>query len=303
MVSQTLLRDFCGPSNKLVRYDILSGKALSKGTAAMGYTKDLDLSAAPTFEAAWHGFENAWPRVRAALAGGNALADPEIVELLRDGVAVHMARSLDLLSVHHETWERVRQASAESVASDPRITVSFAARHGGLVPAGPQGRLIAATEEMDAQIAQARASSFSADAIEKAYADARRRVARGGVELAVADAGEFLISDAPAQTVRTGDDRVGPLEGISWEDGDTIVMPVGRRHAVAFGSATAEVHLAQDGIDYLNRVQMRAAHSYVAWHPDAALSAFADAERTRRPSRRAPAFPDGTNFDITRLRP
>jgi hypothetical protein len=120
------------------------------------------------------------------------------------------------------------------------------------------------------------------------------------VEIAIADEGEFLISGFARAGARPDNDGVGPLDGISWRDAMTIVMPIGRHHTIAFGPANAELHLDGAAVAELNRRQVRAAHLHVVWHPDADLLAFADQERARRPGGRAPRFPPGAEFDVTK---
>jgi hypothetical protein len=70
------------------------------------------------------------------------------------------------------------------------------------------------------------------------YAEATRRVAGAGIEVGIADEGEFLTSDAPAQSSRAGFAGVGPKGGVTWGGTTTIVLPIGRHHVLGVGRKT-----------------------------------------------------------------
>jgi hypothetical protein len=289
-VSKTVLRGWCDSNGQLARFSILTGGSEPRGPDGMGQARGLVLDSSPEFEHAWSRFENAWPQTRAAIEGGRAFSDPTVAEILRDCVATHMARSRDLIALHHGVWVNAATETAAAL---------IAARRDSASPEPNE----AIRSWVDKQVAEVAASSFTAESMIEAYADARELVARGGIEIVIADEGEFLISDAPALSLKAGVNGVGPLEGISWRAASTVVMPLGRRHAVAFGPADDEIHLDRDQVDHLNRHQVRSAHEYVAWHPDVDMRAFAEAERLKRTGPRAPRFPPGISFDASSTDP
>jgi hypothetical protein len=145
------------------------------------------------------------------------------------------------------------------------------------------------------------ASSFTADAIVEAYDEASRIADNRGVEIYQAGDGEFLIGDAPAQTVGNSLDEFGPLEGISWSRASSILMSITRRHTIALGPENILRTIAREDVDRLNAAQIRAAHAHVAWHPAAGLESFAAVERAKRPLQRMPVFPTDASFDIASL--
>lgn len=300
LVSRVVLRAWVGDDGQLVRYDLRSGKSTLTGPDGMGFTRDLALGEAPGFEGTWSAFENAWPEARDAVERGTALADEAVLAVLRECIAVHIARTHDLLLVHRETTKRTVEASTDSIAADPTLSAIFLHRHGRNAE-GPEELRDLARLLLEEARREVEASSFTADSIVEAYEGARRIVDGQGVEIYEAAEGEFLIGDAPAQTVGESLDELGPLEGIPWAQAQSIVMPVTRRHTIALGPENVLLTVAQDDVDRLNAAQIRAAHAHVAWHHEAGLEAFAAQERAKRPARRVPSFPTEATFDLTSL--
>lgn len=150
-------------------------------------------------------------------------------------------------------------------------------------------------------MAEVEASPFTADAILEAYEDARALAGSAGVELVTAVEGEFLIGDAPAQTLLEGSEAVGPLGGMPWKGSSTICMPVTRRHAVALGPADDAFAVGRDAVDDLNRRQSMAAHQFLAWHPDADLRDLAAAARASRSPGGRVRLPADVSLDLTRF--
>ncbi len=300
-MSRVVLRAWVGDDGQFVRYDLQSGKSKLSGPDGMGFTKDLSLDAAPAFESTWSAFENAWPKARDAVEDGSALADAAVVSLLRQCIAVHMARTHDLLLVHRQTVLRAVEESVDSIATDPAVAAIYREQYGHDA-AGPDelrelGRILLEEAARDVE-----ASSFTADSIVEAYEEACRIVENKSVEIYESRDDEFLIGDAPAQTVGDNLDELGPLEGIPWSRASSILMPITRRHTIALGPESVLVTVAREDVDRMNAAQVRTAHAHVAWHPASGLESFAAVERAKRPPRRMPAFPTGASFDITTLR-
>ena len=300
LVSKVVLRAWAGADGRFVRYDLRSGKSKPSGPDGMGFTRSLSLDAAPAFESTWSAFENAWPKARAAVEDGSALGDAAVVALLRECIAVHMARTHDLLLVHEETIRRAVEASTASIAEDPAVAAIYRERF-GRDAADPEDSRDFARLLLEEAAREVQASAFTADSIMEAYTEARRVVDSKGVEIYEADDREFLIGDAPAQTIGDGLEHLGPLEGVPWSHARSILMPITRRHTIALGPENILMTVGREGVERLNAAQIRAAHGHVAWHPEAGLEAFVALEAAKRPPRRMPEFPIDASFDITAL--
>lgn len=303
LVSRVVLRAWADGRGELLQFDVRTGKRRRSGPGGFGYTRGVDLTDVPEFEARWHEFENAWRATRSLVEGTSTVPDEGALAILRDAIAVHMARTHDLVVVHAATTRRAIEESVDSVAHDPVLAPSYRDRFGVDLPDSDEGRRAGARRMLEAAAADIGASAFMAESILDAYAEARRIVDNKGVEIIDAADGEFLIGDAPAQTVAGDLVSIGPLDGVSWAEATSIWMPIGRRHAIALSNENVRYTIDHDGVDRLNAAQVRAAHAHVGWHPDAGLEAFAAAERERRPSARLPIFPFGTTFDIARFGP
>jgi hypothetical protein len=168
LVSRVVLRAWVGDNGEFVRYDLRSGKSTLTGPDGMGFTRDLALEEAPAFEGTWSAFENAWPEARDAVEHGTALTDEAVVELLRECIAVHMARTHDLLLVHRETIKRTVEESTDSIAANPALAAIFLDRQGRNAGGADELRDLARLllEEASLDVA---ASSFTADSIMEAY--------------------------------------------------------------------------------------------------------------------------------------
>ena len=247
----------------------------------MGFTTMVHPVDPAGFEAVWRQIEDRLPAAFDKVEAGTAVTDPVTVDLLRNCLAVHMARTKDLIALHEGIWRVWADRNIDALAQDRRTAESFRRNRRGLVPVGPEALRQEGQAIVGRSVAAIEASSFRADRMLELYREARKRLARVGLEIGVADSGEFLISDAPAQTLRAGSPGVGFLRGVAWGNATTIIMPIGRRHLLAVGAQNAYLHLDRTAVDYLNRCQVQAAHEFVAWHPDADLRGFVEAAQIR----------------------
>jgi hypothetical protein len=235
--------------------------------------------------------EDRLPGVLQAVDDGTALGDPDALEVLRDCLAVHMARSRDLAALDDVVWRVAGPAAVDRLAArlagDPRVADSFRLRHSGLEPAGREALVMEAKaiagELLGTSTADVEASSFRADRMLDLYQQARHRLDGAGVEIGVAREGEFLISDAPAQSLKAGHRGVGPRGGVPWSTASTIVMPIGRRAFLGVGPQNAYFDIDRAQVDQMNRMQIASAYESVAWHPDADLLSFVRATLSAAP--------------------
>lgn len=113
------------------------------------------------------------------------------------------------------------------------------------------------------------------------YTRFRSNLSHMGLEIGVASAGEFLIGDDPVQTVDTRQRRVGIRSGVTIPDADTIVLPLGPRHAVAINSQDGVRSLPVSAIEKLNRIQVITAQKKVYFRRGAGLETFIETELDR----------------------
>jgi hypothetical protein len=266
-------------------------------TRKMGATTAIPLDRAPKFERTWQRVETRIPFALEAIRDGRALGIPRVADTIRNCLAMHMARTLDILAVNDTVWLEARERSVASIAARPSTADSFRARR-GLEPVGPGALEAEARTLYDEAVAAEKASPHTAESMLEWYASARAFLAGLEIEIGRAVEGEFLISDAPAQAIKFDATGVGVIDGTPWRSADAILMPIDRHYTIGVSRRGGLVELDQAQVDMLNRFQVLAAHEHVAWHPDADLLAFADAHRVEHQPR-VPGMPHGADLDVT----
>jgi hypothetical protein len=269
LVSRVILRRFCDEDHLLSRCALAHVQVRSVGPDGVFRTARLHPDDPSLFEARWKEVEDSLPAALAAVDDGTLLGRPDLLVVVRQCVAIHMARSGDLLRVHDLATAVFRDAMLPRLRSDRRIRDRFRREHFGLEPAGPEAIEIAARRAVEEARRQVEDSGFHAERMLASYDEALKVVDGKGLQVCVAAEGEFLIGDVPAQSLRKDHDGVGPLGGVPWSEATTIVMPIGRRHSVSLSRESEYLHLESAAVRYLNTVQVRAAHQSVAWHPEA----------------------------------
>ena len=234
------------------------------------YRLDLKPANPIDFEGIWQRAETAFPSVVAAIEAGTIHSEPELLDALRDCLAVHFARS--------NTIERVARAARDPVIAS--VTEHISRRPdlrspAGLIPAGQEGRKVIADQWMDRQVTtRFRHEEIVPERMMAVYHTIRDFVFSQAVEIGVATGGEFLIGDTPALTFRSGRGFQVPLG-----EAEALFMPIGRKHVATLASANRYVPLPRDQVDGLNRAQAAAAHMHVMWHPNAEMDGFVQGVR------------------------
>lgn len=282
-VSRVVLRRFTDGPNLLV-VDLMTGRGRLVGPDGFGFTTRIRPADPHGFEAKWKQTEDLLPAVFDKADSGAVLGDPQALDLLRTCLAMHMARSVDLEVIDDAIFEALRPHYIKEIARDPRVAGSYPARHSGLLPAGSEALRLDAEAMYDRAAAGIENSPHRAERVEHFFTEALRTVRSPGLELSVADAGEFLISDAPALTLKNGHPGVGVRGGVPWPQADTIVMPIGRHRLISLGRLDTELHLSADQVAGMNLRQVAGANRWLAWHPGASFPEvvlMAIASRTR----------------------
>ncbi len=266
-VSQGVLRGFCNEAGDLMRFDVRhpDKPPRPKAPAAVGYRNDLRPANPEGFERTWQPMESRFPAAMEAVVNGSVLDDESLLGVLRDCLAVHFARS--------NTIERFARSAREPLLADALVKARdhpLLRSPEGLVPVGADGRAAMAQRTIE----RIRETTFRHEAIAPErmiaiYKQVAARSAGNGVEILVAEEGEFIIGDTPAHTFH-------PERGIdvAWNDAMTVFMPIGRHYAIALGPVSTYSSVDPVIMDMINRVQVATAEAMVAWHPQARLEHF-----------------------------
>jgi hypothetical protein len=276
-VSQVILRRFCDRGGELTAYLVDSRRTKPLGPAGLAYVQDLNPVDPIGFEQQWKAVEDRLPEALVAVDDGSIFASRRLVDLLRDCLAMHWARSYNLVLMYASMLPRILDHREREMLSDPMIEHVFRSQHRGLWPAGGESRALAAQYVRDRVANVFDASGFLSKRMLANFDEARARVAGVPLQIVVAGASEFLIGDSPAQSLNKDRAGIGPLGGIPWGEATTVTMPLGRRHAVALGPRNEYIELDQREVGIVNRFQLSVARRHVAWHPDADIERFVDA--------------------------
>lgn len=286
LLSKVVLRRFCDGRGLMSTLNPQrpSERMKLKAPGAVCFTKDLKPKDPFAFEELWKSVEDVVGEALQAVDDGTIFSDERLTGLLRQCLALHFARSLTILRMASDLAPIMMKNAEERMLHDPRL-VSL----GGLIPAGPEGREIMARSSRERIESQwFRPDLLIPERFMANFQVALRRVEGHPFEIAVAEDGEFLIGDAPAQTFDPAK-GVGPLGGVPWDQAKTVLMPLGRRHAMGLAPVSKYVTFDRPGIEFLNGIQIARAEQRVMWHPDAALEEFV---QVRLSERSLPEDPD-----------
>jgi hypothetical protein len=142
LISKAILRRFCepGPGNaglQLMRHDLLQGNARPNGPGGVGYVRNFVKIDSQATEEMWQLTENALPQAIDAAISHAILADPRLISVLRDAIALHYVRNPQALEGHEQTFADAFQNVAEALTRTPAAAEAFRRRY-GLEPAGPK---------------------------------------------------------------------------------------------------------------------------------------------------------------------
>lgn len=283
IVSAVLLRRWAA-SGKLSAFDLQHRVTRLRSPRSEGFVDNYTRHDAEGHEARWAYIENKVPYVFDLLDSGRLHDDPRAVERLKDFLALHVARSLTTKQVYDDAFAmRMMDLEATSeILNQDELLDEYSHDRTGLYPAGPQGRAGARSAYI-AEITQrvGPGSALFGEILVDHYTRFRSNLSHMGLEISVASAGEFLIGDDPVQTVDTRQKRVGIRSGVTIPDADTIVLPLGPRHAVAINSQDSVRSLPASAVETLNRIQVITAQMKVYFRPGAGLESFIETELDR----------------------
>ncbi|MDQ6884552.1 MAG: DUF4238 domain-containing protein [Candidatus Dormibacteraeota bacterium] len=258
LVSQLVLRRFT-QAGQIIRVDLQTGQRELRNPASCMYKRGYISANPKEAEELWGTVERRLPPALAALDAGTLFQNQNDVNAIKDCIALHFARSFGLLWTRRTALDRAEAKVRAKILEEDRqfLERQFYLRH-HFYPAGSEGLQLAADEF----IAEAERLIDNPETFSKTVRETFEVVlARfGASELEISSpehgAGEFLIGDAPALTLRRGSLGGGPHGGVPIFEADTVIMPLGPRHLASL-SITERVHdLTQDQMTTVNRSQV-----------------------------------------------
>jgi hypothetical protein len=200
---------------------------------------------------------------------------PEHIATVKDAIALHFVRSIQMATVHKWAWQMAKAANRQELLDQPELLETLFRAQVGLHAAGLEAlELAAETSHASTQELVDSGAMFRAR-IEYIYAKTRDMIDSSGIQIAKPTHGEFLIGDILAVTVKKGLPGVGVLGGVALGEATTVLLPLGRYCCAALSRTDEIIRLDYDAVQIVNKKQLQAAYQYIYFHPASGLEQFA----------------------------
>jgi len=286
-VSQVLMRRFVRdtPNGRGVRaYSFDSGLLdRPRNPRSVGKLTNFVKIDSEATERLWNQTET---KMRAALDAAQTQAifkQPEHVQTIKEAIALHFARSLEVLESHRRLWTM----SLENFRNQPGLESLFVERFGLFPPSDRVAREVMA-KELTEETRQLYESGMIfrlrvVDLFEQVLDVARN----SALQIVRPEKGEFLIGDSPAFTIDPAGKRVGILGGVPFLNATTVVLPLGPERLAALHKVDQWGVAPKRLVDALNGMQVQKAQGHVYFRPGAHFIRFLQSQRPpQRPRRR-----------------
>jgi hypothetical protein len=295
VVSQVLLRRFVretptatGVSTYSLQRGLLKGP---RSTRNIGKLTDFVRIDGDTTEELWQETES---KMREALDAARTSAlfkYPEHVQTLKDAVALHFARSLEVLEAHRRLWEEGVEAMVDNWKNNGvGLESLFYSRYGLFPPSGAVAREIMATDLVAKTRRLYENGTIFRLRVVDLFESVREASRNSGLQIIRPASGEFLIGDSPAFTIDAKRKRVGVLGGSAFLDATTVVLPLGPRRLAALSHKDewVDAPVPRAFVDQLNMLQAQKAQKQIYFRPGAHFVRFLNKHRppTHSPLRR-----------------
>jgi hypothetical protein len=283
IVSRVILKGFAAPGHggkgwELTPFDVRAGREEKpRGLRGCARVPDFLMCAAESAEQLWNAeAENHLEPAIKAARDGHLHDDDVHIAAIRDGIALHLVRSLRYLEINRaavaQSIENVRRTAP--VARRALFEAEFRRRH-GLVPAGV-GALATLLEgpltkwqSLDERGVIARAS------IETMFRRVREALRLQEVEVWHVPPGhELLISDSPAIPFRYSSNHTRIQTNVAVGDASGIALPLARDCLAVIGPKPKDEELLPSTVELVNQLQVEGAHRYVYYRPGSHLKTF-----------------------------
>jgi hypothetical protein len=284
LVSRVLLRQFCEPTphgERLLSLSLQYGSARPRAPRGVGKREDFVKIDSQETEHVWGLTEGALPEALAAARTRRIFGNPKHVAVIKDAIALHFARSLDVLEVSEALQRRDLESARKAFLADPqRMDALFYLKHKIYPPASKNARetiaddLLATTKQLiDGGV------FFRLRVVDMFHA-ARGMTASLGLQILSPQGGEFIIGDVPAIPIDVQRGALGLLGGVPFGNATMIVLPLGPKRLAALSrSADSFDRVPLAFVEQVNKFQISNAKEYVFMRPGSGLASFVTAMR------------------------
>lgn len=283
VVSRAVLKNFSSKGAKggdfLVPYNVRANRELHPlGIAGCGKIPHFIRYASKSLEDLWKSsVEDHLHQVSASIRDRSILGKPDLVTVVKDCIALHVARSPWYLEVHSASIDVAQRKLKPELIARFKAPLSrlFFAKY-GVYPAGDEA-LGCVADDFFADWRKAHSDGLmERQDIEEVFERIRGAFDPLQINFLFAPAGsEFLISDSPAFTYlfdATGKKFARIRAAIG--DSNGVGMPIARDCFVTTAPDLGMGEAAADLVDYLNTVQMEIAYEHVYYQQGSLLGPF-----------------------------
>ena len=202
LVSKVLLRQFCMPTphgDRLLSHSLQYGHALLRAPRGVAKQKDFVKIDSRETERVWGLTEQALPDALAAARTRRIFKSPKYVALIKDAIALHFARSLDVRQVDNALQERLLVTQREAFLADKQgMEALFYLKYHLHPPASEKAREIIADDFLSTTTRLLSSGTYFRLRVVDMFHAAREMTESLGLQIMSPQRGEFLIGDVPA---------------------------------------------------------------------------------------------------------
>ena len=265
-VSQVVLRQFTVRQEMSV-YDARRQVFMRKGPRA-GFNMSFDQHDPFGSEALWAATENQIPKMYASLHARSAVGDPDAEDLIRDVLALHWARSAAMKAAHERVLQEVAERSIARMSQESKLLQRGMQQATGLHASGPEG-LEWFNRSVHSRLMEENREHWWSERNAHHFSEAKAIFRKWSVQVGYAEQGsDFIISDAPAVTLKPNSTGAGPHQHVALGDANEVFMPVSPTILIAVGPVRATLDLTRDTVERYNRLQLKAHVRWLGCRPD-----------------------------------
>lgn len=252
-------------------------------------------------EQRWQTTEDRLPSMYASLSDRTLLDQPDMVQLAKEVIALHVVRSLTRRAVHEVVVPRAREDLLRDLRQIPQdLSLAFL-RRTKLYLAGPEALETQAQWVADRAVLALDTPEFWQSRLMANIDELNVLLSRTNIQVFEAGegSGEFMIADDPAPTMMAGHSGLGPLAGVSYDRTTTIALPVSPKYAIALIEQPEWRDADSRTVHFLNCVQLSYAKERIFYSPLSGLRSLAERAPAARHAR--PEGPGPTLITLDQL--
>ena len=279
VVSRVVLCRFEDPTTHLIgNHSLQYGLQPSTGPGGLGWVRDFVKIDSTATEELWGKTESKLPDAVAAADTQTLFNSTEHVATIKEVIALHYARSIDVLAQYEDLWQQMLTTKRAELATNPAATDAIYALKSGDRTGKPDAAMREALAE---EWLQGLTNLYETGVgfrfrVQHYFHAATALIRSAGLEVLRPPAGsEFLIGDVPVTTTDATGHARGVAAGIPIGSAATVAMPLGPRLLVALGPKDLYAELDPNHVERLNTWQIEAAKSAVYFRPGSPCESLA----------------------------